>query len=96
MKNPGVTFVQKLNNDFLHISLKVSGTDTRKWLNDLMPFLIELLGDGTSGWKRHVGLVTLGKLIENTGYVIRPYKEYPALLDILLSFIKTEQQPIVR
>lgn len=38
-----------------------------------------------------VALVTLGKLVESTGYVTDPYIKYPSLLDLLLSFLKTEQ-----
>ncbi|KAK7077632.1 hypothetical protein SK128_008818 [Halocaridina rubra] len=68
----------------------------QKWLTELMPLLLEMLGDGTSGWKRRVALWTLGQLVENTGYVVHPYTQHPTLLDVLLSFLKTEQQPAVR
>ena len=68
----------------------------QKWLTELMPILLEMLGDGTSGWKRRVALCTLGQLVENTGYVVHPYTQHPTLLDVLLSFLKTEQQPAVR
>ncbi|XP_064091213.1 serine/threonine-protein kinase mTOR-like [Macrobrachium nipponense] len=75
---------------------QVSGGEMQKWLTELMPILLEMLGDGTSGWKRRVALCTLGQLVENTGYVVHPYTQHPTLLDVLLSFLKTEQQPAVR
>uniref|UniRef100_A0A0P4VNQ8 Serine/threonine-protein kinase TOR n=2 Tax=Scylla TaxID=6760 RepID=A0A0P4VNQ8_SCYOL len=75
---------------------QVSGGEMQKWLEELMPLLLDMLGDGTSGWKRRVALWTLGQLVENTGYVIHPYTQHPTLLDVLLSFLKTEQQPAVR
>lgn len=78
------------------IIFQVSGGEMQKWLGELMPQLLEMLGDGTSGWKRRVALWTLGQLVENTGYVTHPYTQHPTLLDVLLSFLKTEQQPAVR
>lgn len=77
-------------------TFQVSGGEMQKWLPELMPLLLEMLADGTSGWKRRVALWTLGQLVENTGYVVHPYTQHPTLLDVLLSFLKTEQQPAVR
>jgi len=66
------------------------------WTDELLPFLLDMLGDGGSQEKRGVALWVLGKLVEGLGYVIQPYEKYPSLLDTLLGFLKTEQQPIVR
>jgi len=66
------------------------------WTDELLPFLLDMLGDGASQEKRGVALWVLGKLVEGLGYVIQPYEKYPSLLDTLLGFLKTEQQPIVR
>lgn len=38
-----------------------------------------------------VALWTLGQLVASTGYVVEPYRKYPTLLEVLLSFLKTEQ-----
>jgi len=38
-----------------------------------------------------VALWTLGQVIESTAYVVEPYQKYPNLLDILLSFLRSEQ-----
>ena len=34
--------------------------------------------------------------MESTGSVVEPYKKYPALLEVLLNFLKTEQSPGIR
>lgn len=67
----------------------------RCWTEELMPRLLDMLGDGSQE-KRGVALWVLGKLVEGLGYVIQPYEKYPTLLDTLLGFLKTEQQPLVR
>ena len=43
-----------------------------------------------------VAVWTLGHLVESTGSVVEPYKKYPALLEVLLNFLKTEQSPGIR
>ena len=35
-------------------------------------------------------------MVESTGCVVEPYKKYPALLDVLLNFLKTEQALSIR
>jgi len=43
-----------------------------------------------------VALWTLGQVVESTAYVIEPYQKYPMLLDVLLTFLKTEQSASIR
>ena len=50
----------------------------------------------TASTKREIALRTLGQLVENTGYVVEPYIQYPSLLETLLNFLKTEQNPKIR
>ena len=38
----------------------------------------------------------MGQLVESTGYVVEPYVKYPTLLEVLLNFLKTEQNPKIR
>lgn len=38
-----------------------------------------------------VALWTLGQLVASTGYVVEPYRKYTTLLEVLLNFLKTEQ-----
>lgn len=66
------------------------------WMGELLAILLEMLGDASSPEKRGVALWTLGQLVSATGFVVRPYNQYPALLDTLINFLKTEQQPIIR
>ncbi|ELU01654.1 hypothetical protein CAPTEDRAFT_155489 [Capitella teleta] len=75
---------------------QVSGVEMRRWMQDLLPFILEFLQDSSSLQKREVALWTLGQLIESTGYVVEPYQKYPALLEVLLNFLKTEQSLSIR
>lgn len=68
----------------------------KQWIAELLPILLEMLGDASSPEKRGVALWVLGQVVSATGYVVQPYNEYPSLLDVLLNFLKTEQQPIIR
>ncbi|KAH7985997.1 hypothetical protein HPB52_025269 [Rhipicephalus sanguineus] len=75
---------------------QVSGTEMRKWMNELLPIIIDMLQDSSSLPKREISLWTLGQLVESTGYVVEPYHKYPTLLDVLLNFLKTEQSSSIR
>lgn len=44
-----------------------------------------------SWFNKQVALWTLGQLVASTGYVVEPYRKYPTLLEVLLNFLKTEQ-----
>jgi FKBP12-rapamycin complex-associated protein len=71
--------------------VQVAREDMRGCVQDLCPILMTMLQDSSSLARREVALWTFGQLVENTGYVIEPYHEFPNLLDILFSFLKTEQ-----
>lgn len=43
-----------------------------------------------------VALWTLGQQVASTGYVVEPYRKYPSLLEVLLNFLKTEQNQGIR
>lgn len=62
----------------------------------LLPTIIDALQDQTSTNKRQIALRSFSQIINNTGYVIKPYKKYPQLLEILLNEIRTEQNVTVR
>ena len=48
-------------------------------------------------WLFHqVALWTLGQQVASTGYVVEPYRKYPSLLEVLLNFLKTEQNQGIR
>ncbi|KAL1494336.1 hypothetical protein ABEB36_009951 [Hypothenemus hampei] len=71
-------------------------SELQVWTPELMTILLDILGDASSPDKRCAALVTLGQLVGATGHVVRPYSQYPGLLDILINFLKTEQHPYIR
>lgn len=75
---------------------QVAGEDMTKYLDQLLPLIIEMLQDQSSAAKREAALGTLGKLVTATGFVIEPYLRYPQLLALLITFLKTEQQLSIR
>nr|CAD7587731.1 unnamed protein product [Timema genevievae] len=76
--------------------LQVNGSEMQQWMAELLSILLEMLSDASSPEKRGVALWTLGQLVGSTGHVVKPYTQYPQLLDTLINFLKTEQQPIIR
>ncbi|XP_054720357.1 serine/threonine-protein kinase mTOR-like [Uloborus diversus] len=91
--NPGVTISVLAA---IGEQAQVSGVEMKKWVDQLMPILLDMMQDSSSLPKREVALWTLGQMIESTGYVIEPYKKYPTLLELLLNFLKTEQSSTIR
>ncbi|VEN51986.1 unnamed protein product, partial [Callosobruchus maculatus] len=77
---------------------EVTGGDSelQEWMHELMQILLDILGDASAPEKRAAALCTLGQLVGATGHVVRPYNQYPMLLDVLMNFLKTEQQPNIR
>ncbi|KAL2759917.1 hypothetical protein ACRALDRAFT_1038929 [Sodiomyces alcalophilus JCM 7366] len=70
----------------------VGGEDVLPYKDRLMPLIIDALQDQSSNVKREAALQALGQLASNSGYVIQPYLEYPQLLELLQSIIRTEDQ----
>ena len=70
----------------------VGGEDMIPYIDKLMPIIIEALQDQSSSSKREAALRTLGQLASNSGYVIKPYLDYPHLLEILQNIIRGEPQ----
>ncbi|KIN02147.1 hypothetical protein OIDMADRAFT_197149 [Oidiodendron maius Zn] len=70
----------------------VGGEDMIPYIDKLMPIIIEALQDQSSSTKREAALRTLGQLASNSGYVIKPYLDYPELLEILQNIIRGEPQ----
>ncbi|XP_058100459.1 uncharacterized protein LOC131245193 [Magnolia sinica] len=67
---------------------RVGGFGMKQYLCELMPVIVEALLDGAAVIKREVAVATLGQVVQSTGYVIAPYKEYPQLLGLLLKLLK--------
>ncbi|RMZ86883.1 hypothetical protein DV736_g5890, partial [Chaetothyriales sp. CBS 134916] len=85
--NPGVasTTITALGDLTL-----VGANEMRGHIPQLMPIIIDALQDLSSQEKRNAAMKTLSSLAVNSGYVIEPYLQYPELLGILITIIKTE------
>jgi FKBP12-rapamycin complex-associated protein len=70
----------------------VGGEDMIPYIDQLMPIILDALQDQSSSAKREAALRTLGQLASNSGYVIKPYIDYPQLLEILQNVIRGESQ----
>eukprot|EP01083_Nonionella_stella_P022317 61746_1 len=68
----------------------------RKYLDQLLPLIIETLRDKSSLIKREVALQALGRLVESTGSVIVPYVHYKDLLPTLLAALSSDHSRQVR
>ncbi|XP_077275474.1 serine/threonine-protein kinase Tor isoform X1 [Temnothorax americanus] len=91
--NPGVVLaVLRAIGDLA----EVNGAEMQQWMSELSSILLEMLMDASSPEKRGVALWVFGQLVGSTGHVVKPYLQYPSLLDVLINFLKTEQQPIIR
>ncbi|ORZ30937.1 armadillo-type protein [Catenaria anguillulae PL171] len=74
----------------------VSGKNMLPHMTELLPHIIESLSDASSQTKRLASLQTLGQIASATSYVIQPYLDHPALLDTIISILKTESSMQVR
>lgn len=70
--------------------VKVGGFAMRRYLPELMELIVEALMDAAAVTKREVAVVTLGQVVQSTGYVITPYNEYPSMLGLLLKLLNGE------
>ncbi|OTF77170.1 serine/threonine-protein kinase mTOR-like protein [Euroglyphus maynei] len=68
----------------------VSGLEMRAYFYELFPIILDAVQDTNSFQKREIALWTMGRLIENCGYVIEPYSKFPTLMEVLFNIIKSE------
>jgi len=57
-----------------------TGSALRPSVQTIIPHVLEVMMDQSSASKQRTSLRTLGQIAGSTGYVIRPYLEYPTLL----------------
>lgn len=93
--NPGVMLnVLRAIGDLAEVN---GGSNVmEQYAEDLLTILVEMLTDAGAPNKRLVALWTLGQLVSATGQVVTPYRTYPNLIDILINFLKTETDILVR
>lgn len=93
--NPGVILnVLRAIGDLAEVN--GGSNEMERWADELLEILLEMLSDAGSPDKRGVALWTLGQLVSATGRASSPYHKYPFLIDILINFLKTEQQRSIR
>ena len=56
---------------------KVNSDDIKPYLGDLFPLVLECIKDLSSRDKRQMAIKTLISIIENTGFVVKPYFYFP-------------------
>ncbi|KAL8151366.1 LOW QUALITY PROTEIN: hypothetical protein V2J09_021174 [Rumex salicifolius] len=66
---------------------RVGGFAMREYIPELMPLIVDALLDGVALTKREVAVITLGQVVQSTGYVITPYNDYTQLLGLLLKLL---------
>lgn len=56
-------------------------------MGDLFPLILECVKDQSSANKREVALKTLISIIENTGFVIKPYFFFPEIISVVRNLV---------
>lgn len=64
----------------LGVLAEATGTALKPWLKDVVPHVLEIMQDQSSASKQRTSFRTLGQIAGSTGYVVRPYLDYPNLL----------------
>lgn len=59
---------------------RATGPALQPWVKEVVPHILETMQDQSSTSKQRTSLMTLGQIAGATGYVIRPYLDYPNLL----------------
>eukprot|EP01062_Namystynia_karyoxenos_P028013 TRINITY_DN2131_c0_g1_i1.p1 TRINITY_DN2131_c0_g1~~TRINITY_DN2131_c0_g1_i1.p1 ORF type:complete len:2623 (+),score=1020.62 TRINITY_DN2131_c0_g1_i1:162-7871(+) len=79
--------------DALAATSEAVGEDMAAYLNDFLPVVIGVLHDKSSRTKLTAALRALGSLVQFTGYVVKPYEQYPELLPLLFSVLRADADP---
>ena len=94
---------QKITTPFisalLDVMREISFVDsdaTKPYIGEIFPLILESVKDQSDSSKREVALNTLIAIIDNTGFVVKPYFFYPELLDIIRKLVQSEQVQNVR
>jgi len=66
---------------------RAAGASLQPWVNEVCPKILETLQDQSSSSKQRTSLRTLAQIAGSTGYVIRPYIDYPSLLSQATSIL---------
>lgn len=83
------TFVSAVLEVISEIS-KVNSEDIKPYLGDLFPLVLECIKDLSSRDKRMMAIKTLISIIENTGFVVKPYFYFPTILKTVTDLVQNE------
>ena len=68
--------------------MEVGGHTTRLHVPELLVLLMQALKSNAT---RGIAVITLGRLVKHSGYVVAPYADHPQLLPLLLRMVATEK-----
>lgn len=74
----------------------IGGEDMKEYIPKLMPLLLETIQPNVAGTRRDAALRTMGQLASSTGYAVKPFLDYPTLLDTIINILKSDVQPPTR
>ena len=74
----------------------IDGAPIIPYLDELIPLILDCVKDEISARKREIGLKVFIMVIENTGYVIKPYFHYPETIHLLQVLIQNESTLRIR
>jgi serine/threonine-protein kinase mTOR len=74
----------------------VDADSVKPYMGDLLPLILECIKDQSSAQKREVAIKTLISIIENTGFVIKPYFFYPEILQFIRNLVQNEQSSSIK
>lgn len=74
----------------------VDSESVKPYMGDLLPLILECIKDQSSAQKREVAIKTLISIIENTGFVIKPYFFYPEILQYIRNLVQNESSPSIK
>jgi len=92
---PTSAFVSAILNVISEIS-KINSEAIKPYLGQLFPLILECIKDLSAKLKRQMAIQTLISIIENTGFVVKPYFYFPEILSTITNLVQTEQQPEIR
>jgi hypothetical protein len=69
---------------------------TKPYIGQIFPLILDSIKDQSDFQKREVALNTLISMIENTGFVVKPYFFYPELLPIIRLLVQSEPNPAIK
>ena len=72
----GISEISKINSDAI-----------KPYLGELFPLILECIKDQSSTLKRRQAIQTLITIIENTGFVVKPYFYFPELLQTISNLV---------